>query len=124
MDSDDQPLVERLPLGGLFLLDGHASSRREVRSTEVPALNATIAVARHTVASRLFGPVLLRRHLSFAAALTSQVPILRLGYARRHDALPSVHRFVAMRARAFARDRSVSAPITNAKDASIALQVG
>ncbi len=98
------PVTERLPLGGVFLLEGLEPAACDVFGSGLTAVPATIAVARHTVASRLFCARLLRRQLVFAATLARQVPVFRLGYERQLAVLPKVRRFVASRARALANN--------------------
>ncbi len=46
-----------------------------------------VAVARHTVASRLFAPPLARRHLDFCAGVAAAVPLYELAYPQRLDQL-------------------------------------
>ncbi|MCB0243469.1 MAG: hypothetical protein KDI12_08675, partial [Anaerolineae bacterium] len=51
---------------------------------------ATLALLSHTVAARLFDANLLRRHLSFCAEVAASVPVRRLVYPHRPDALAAV----------------------------------
>jgi hypothetical protein len=72
----------------------------ELERGEAPALGpldrrrATLALVRHTVAARLFPPDLLRWHLDWATRVARSVPVYRLGYPRRFDALPAVARLL------------------------------
>jgi hypothetical protein len=45
---------------------------------------------RHTAGTRLFEPALLENHLAFSAAAGGKVPVYRLDYPHRKDALPEI----------------------------------
>jgi hypothetical protein len=75
------------PLAALYLLDGHDEA---TGSERVGRAAATLAIARHTVAGRLFGPPLLERHLGFAASLAAAVPVRRLRYPWRPGGVEEV----------------------------------
>ena len=58
-------------LAALYFLGG---DHNEVTRERVGTAAATLAIARHTVAARLFHAPLLERHLSFAASLAAAAP--------------------------------------------------
>ena len=57
--------------------------------------DAVILLAGHTVAARLFDAPLLERHLEFCAALAAAVPVRRLRFPQRLDALPEMIEAIA-----------------------------
>jgi hypothetical protein len=72
---------EELPLRAVYLLavpGGAGSERPHVR--ELSRREATLALIRHTVASRLFAPELLARHLAACGALAARVRAGRVAY--------------------------------------------
>ena len=58
-----------------------------------PAAAAQTILA-HTVAARLFPPVLLRRHLELAAGLAERLPVFALDFPHREGALAQVYDLV------------------------------
>lgn len=90
LPDESQPprlVAERRPLGAVYLLDsrGEAISIAPLRRSE-----AALTLAAHTVGSRLFGRALLAGHMDFCGGLAATLPICRLDYPRRFDALPDV----------------------------------
>jgi hypothetical protein len=49
-----------------------------------------MVLMRHTMAGRLFGPSLIERHLDFCVKTTNYVPVHRLTYPYRPEALPEI----------------------------------
>lgn len=78
---------ERLPLAALCLLEG---PRPAVELAPLAGRDAALALLRHTVAARLFGPELLARHLELCAAAAARLPVRRLGYPWRPEAARQV----------------------------------
>lgn len=62
-------------------------SQQSPRLSRLSTGAATLALARHSVASRLFDPSLLRRHLDWCADLAERIEVLELRYRRHLDAL-------------------------------------
>jgi hypothetical protein len=56
----------------------------------LPASQAVQAFLGHTAATRLFTPELLGRHLVFCSQAAERVPVYRLTYPHRWDALPII----------------------------------
>jgi hypothetical protein len=82
---------ERIPLAAIYTLNPSSSrDEGEVNILPLSSRQATVALLRHTVASRLFPPPLLERHLDFCAAAGHRVPVRRLSYPRRREWLPPV----------------------------------
>jgi len=80
------------PLGALYLLAPPAGGRRAGRAMlrPLPAHEAALALARHTVAARLFGPALLAGHLAACAAIAERVPVSRLVYPHHAGSIAAV----------------------------------
>jgi hypothetical protein len=78
----EQPAAAPLeaPLAAIYLLGGHADRAQGERLASVAA---ALALARHTVAARLFDQDLLERHLAFAASLAAAAPVRHLRYPWR-----------------------------------------
>lgn len=62
-------------------------SEQAPRLSPLSAGAATLALARHSVASRLFDPLLLRRHLDWCADLAERIEVFDLRYRRHPEAL-------------------------------------
>jgi hypothetical protein len=56
----------------------------------LPASQAIQAYLGHTAGTRLFAPDLLGKHLAFCSQAAERVPVYRLTYPHRWDALPIV----------------------------------
>ena len=65
-----------------------------VTAESLEGREAMLALARHTVAARLFGTELSARHLAFCAELATEAPIRRLHYVRESAALPRTRRAI------------------------------
>jgi hypothetical protein len=79
------------PLAGVFLLAPRgAEDRAPIAADPIDGRALTSALVRHTVASRLFTPALLQRHLHACAALARGVKGFRLSYPKRWSALPDL----------------------------------
>lgn len=85
------PAVE-LPLRALYLLAPSRDGKAHLQP--LGAREATVALVRHTVASRLFDPPLLEKHLAFCALAAQQIPVQRLSYPHRRELLPTVARLL------------------------------
>lgn len=81
---------ERLPVAAFYLLEMPAADEDAVTIATVSPRDATVALLAHTVASRLFAPDLAARHFAFCATAAGSVPVKRLRYPRRLQALDAV----------------------------------
>jgi hypothetical protein len=92
LSNTNQPgsaLPEHIPLDRICVL----TSGTEEESLELQLLSPNLAVREfvsHTAGTRLFTPELLSRHLVFCAIAAHHVPVYRLAYPRRREALPKV----------------------------------
>jgi hypothetical protein len=86
--SDGAP--ERLPVAAVYRLVDPVPGLASVEVNPVGGSEAALALVRHTVAARLFGPDLLTRHMTFCGATAAQLPIRDLVYPRERGALPLV----------------------------------
>lgn len=89
-------LPRRLPLGAVFLLDGGAHCRT-VEARRLSSRHAAQVLLRHTVAARLFTPLLLARHFSALSNLAEHLPVFVLRYPWNPDALAAVEEVVLRR---------------------------
>jgi hypothetical protein len=82
-------LPERLPLDCICVLTpANVEDRPELqRLTSAQAMQTFLG---HTAGARLFDTSLLAEHLAFCAQAAEQVPVYRLIYPHRKDALPEV----------------------------------
>jgi hypothetical protein len=93
LPPDDQPSTgapERLPLAAAYRLVEPDAALAAVEVSPLSGSEAALALVRHTVASRLFDPDLLARHLGFCACAATQLPVQDLAYPREWAALPRV----------------------------------
>ena len=92
LPPDQQPalsLPEQLPLERICVLeDTEAEAAPGLQL--LPPGRAVQELIRHTAGSRLFDPALLARHLAFCAAAAGQIPVYRLAYPHREEALPEI----------------------------------
>lgn len=79
----------RLPLAGVFVI-APPEGESAVTVRLLARREAMQALIRHTVAARLFDRPLLAAHLDFCAEAAARVPVWRLGYPHRREALPQV----------------------------------
>jgi hypothetical protein len=94
LPPDRQPALgqpERLPLAALYVL---AEPADEVALEPLSPRDAALALVRHTVASRLFAPELLARHLQFCGEVARRVKVRRVHYPRRWEALAGVQELI------------------------------
>lgn len=90
----EQPVgVGALALDGLIVLDaappaGNTLIERSVLGTA----DATLALAHHSVGARLFGPLLLERHIDLCAVLAGAGPVTRVRFRRDLQLLPQLRR--------------------------------
>lgn len=82
---------EYLPLGRIFLLSPQSPDAGYSIEQLDPHAGA-LALVRHSVAAKLFPPLLLSQQLRFAAAVVGRIPIVRLSYPK------SLARLSALRA--------------------------
>ena len=93
---DKQPgfnFPEQLLLDRICVL----ASADEDASPELRLLSSSQAIQvllSHTAGTRLFEPKLLKKHLDFCAKVAEQVPVYRLTYPHRKDALPLVKKLL------------------------------
>jgi len=78
---------ERMPLRAIYALENFDDGPAVV---SLRRSEAALALMAHTVGSRLFGRGLLADHMDFCGALSARVPVRRLRYPRRFEALPAV----------------------------------
>jgi hypothetical protein len=90
LPSDNQPwqtLPERMPLKALFLVNQPPVEEESPRISAVTSQRISLALIRHTVASRLFNPLLLKQHLEFCATQTLDLPVFRIEYPKTPTSL-------------------------------------
>lgn len=103
-----QPLADlveisaAMPLSAAYVLDDG-----ELSLQTLPPAAATLALARHTVAARLFPPNLLAHHFSFCAQLAAAIPVKSLRYRRCYTALPAVRQAIAADLSGIAPSRAI-----------------
>lgn len=96
LPHDKQPgarMPQQVPLRALYTLDSIKDSLNAGPTVAVETQNprgAALALVRHTVATRLFDRKLLAHHLMFCTQAGPLLPVRRLIYPRRFDALPAV----------------------------------
>lgn len=74
-----------LPLHSVYLL-----AEGELGLQPLSPIEATLALIRHTVGSRLFDPQLLANQLAFCAGISATIPVKKLTYPRQWEMLPAV----------------------------------
>jgi hypothetical protein len=92
----DQRMAKGAPLRALYLLD-YPEKSDQINSIEVERLRsgeATLSVIASTFNAAVKTPERLGRQLRFVGQILSKIPILRLSYPRRFDALASVYDLV------------------------------
>lgn len=82
-------LPERMPVGWVVSLERADAGGRPALGGLSPA-RAARELLGHTAGTRLFGPDMLREHLSFCARAAERAPAYRLVYPHRRSALPEV----------------------------------
>lgn len=75
-----QPDMTRQKLD--FIIRINQKPNAEVQLKEVSRADGLLQVIRHTVAARLFGQTLMKRHAKFSKRVSGRVPILELSYPR------------------------------------------
>jgi len=90
MEAQPGPgLPEQLPLHKVVAL----TPAEPDAMPELQLLPPTLAIQvllRHTAGTRMFPPEMLGEHLSFCSLAAGQVPVYRLTYPHRKDALPEI----------------------------------
>ncbi|MCA9951803.1 MAG: hypothetical protein KDE48_19260, partial [Anaerolineales bacterium] len=81
---------QRLPLTAVYLLTTPTVQNSKVEIQPLSPLEATLALVRHTVATKLFDKQLLTQHLAFCSGIARHVPVKRLAYPRVYARLPEV----------------------------------
>jgi hypothetical protein len=93
LPPDAQPSVgapERMPVRAIYLLNRLPSSQTAPQTYALSGPEASLALARHTVAARLFDKALLANHMEFCSSAAGRVPVRSLGYAHDLNLLPVV----------------------------------
>jgi hypothetical protein len=80
----------RLRLAAIYVLAPPGADPEAVAVRPLDGHAAIVALARHTVASRLFAPSLLSSHLAFCVEVAARVPIRSLEFPRCEAALARV----------------------------------
>ncbi len=96
--ADAQPSIgmpERMPLRALYVLEAADPQQVNVDVRPMGRPEATLALARHTIAARLFDKRLMAEHLAFCVQAAAHVRVCRLSYPRRFEVLPSVRDAIA-----------------------------
>ena len=96
LPADDQPwhhFGEQQTLDVVYALEP-ASRATEVRSQRMRSSDAVLALLSRTVAARLFPPAMKEKHLDFCTSMAQQVPVFRLSYPHRLDAIPEIQRTI------------------------------
>jgi hypothetical protein len=90
LDAQPGPgLPERLPLNRICVLT-QADKDDSPDLQLLPRAKAVQTLLSHTAGARLFDPALLAGHLAFCGEVVGQVPVYRLMYPHRRDALRTV----------------------------------
>gem|GEM_PF-1204450 len=89
------------PLAALFELDPETESAADcpIEGERLASREATLAIVRHTVASKLFGPRLLAAHLTWCEALARLKPVYRWCYPHDLDRIGEVREAIARQSR-------------------------
>jgi hypothetical protein len=89
---DAQPgpsLPEQLPISVVCMMtDTDKDDQLELKL--LPAGEAVQVLLGHTAGTRMFDPDLLARHLAFCSEAAERVPVYRLTYPQRWEALPRI----------------------------------
>ena len=86
----DQPgfdLPEKLPVARIFQL----TSSQEVLIESFTPVEGVQMLVKNSVATRLFGPLLLSKHLEFCTQAITLLPVKGLAYPREMSILPKVY---------------------------------
>ena len=92
LPADAQPwlgLPEQLPIRKVCVLVD-ASVDEMPALQRLPASQAIQVILGHTAGTRMFPPALLAQHLAFCSRAIKQIPVYRLTYPHRREALPLV----------------------------------
>jgi hypothetical protein len=73
-------LPGRIEIRAAYIVNSQVTNARTVSVTPLNAKQASLALMRHTVAARLFGPELLKKHVNFCAGVAKALPIRLLTY--------------------------------------------
>ena len=76
-----------VPLARIYILGSPAD---QIRVAKLSGTRAFRALAQNTYNTSVIEPERIRRHFEFTASVAAKVPIKRLTYPRRFDALPQV----------------------------------
>lgn len=80
----------RIPIRVAFVIDVERTRDRRINITALRGRQASMALVRHTVATRLFGPTLLDNHVAFCARAAESIPIGLLTYPLEYGMLSEV----------------------------------
>jgi hypothetical protein len=92
----DQRMDRGAHLRALYLLDcpEKTDESNSIGAERLRSGDATVTIIASTFNRAVKTPERLRRQLRFAGQILSKIPILRLSYPRRFDALSSVYELV------------------------------
>lgn len=92
LPPEAQPFIglsDSLPLDRICLLTSAGADEMPALEQVSPA-QAAKTILSHTAGARMFPPDLLARHLAFSAEVAKRMPVYRLTYPHRREALPLV----------------------------------
>lgn len=92
LPPEAQPFIglsDSLPLDRICLLTSAGADEMPALEQVSPA-QAAKTILSHTAGARMFPPDLLARHLAFSAEVAKRMPVYRLTYPHRKEALPLV----------------------------------
>lgn len=81
---------ERLPVRAIYFLDQSDPGGLQLGPCPLQPSESVLALVRHTVAARLFGPDRLKRHLQFCTRAGESIPVQRFVYPHSRELLPRV----------------------------------
>lgn len=84
--------AERLPLRAIYVLKKW--SRKEVEAKRLSQREAFLAIARHSVATRLLDAPLRRAHFDGCVNTSHAIPVYELSYERRLSALDEIRELI------------------------------
>lgn len=80
---------EQLPINNICVLTS-VEERSGPKLDPLPPSLAVQVLLKHTAGTRLLGPDLLGKHLSFCGQISKNIPVYRLLYPHRQETLPEV----------------------------------
>ena len=85
---------EEIRIKSIMVIDP-INSQKKVTITQLSKMEATLALVRNTVSSRLFPRVTLKNHLDFSIHVSNLVRTYRLQYPHKYEILPTIMNKVA-----------------------------